>query len=208
MFSKAFITSTLLTSTLAVAPQLYARQDSAATSVDSVDVSVSSLLASASAAASAAAGCIPDPSVLSILETVPTPPADVVSAIGTITDPCHLPSFTGTVEADYKSWTNAVLAWEKSNAGVISSYESSLLANCPLASSYTSLGGGLCSTGAGATATATAANGSGKATGTGAGSTATGTGAAAGSSNAAAPQNTLMAVAAGAAAGLVGILAL
>jgi hypothetical protein len=134
-----------------------------------------------------------------------------MSAIGTITDPCHLPSFTGTVEADYKSWTNDVLAWEKSNAGVISSYESSLLANCPLASGSTNIGGGLCSTGAGATATGTAAGGSGKATGTGtaSGSTATGTGAAAGSSNAAAsPQNTMMAVAAGAAAGLVGILAL
>jgi hypothetical protein len=198
MLAKAFIASTLLTA--ALASNIYARQD---------DASLSSLLASASAAASSAsaefAGCTPDAAVLSLLGTVPTPAADLVSAIEAQaqTDPCHL-TFTGTVESEYKSYTGAILAWSKSNSAVLQSYESSLSANChALTASTTVTGGvGICTTGSGATATAGGAT-------TGKGATATGGSAASATASmgAAAPQNTFVAAAGAAIAGAIGVLA-
>ena len=191
MLAKAFIASTLLTAALAF-DALRVRQD---------DASLSSELASASAAASSAslvaAACSVPPSALSILESVPTPPADLASAIEAQaqTDPCKF-SLTGSASAEYKSYTGEVLAWSKSNSAFLSSLESSLSANCPLATTGAAAAG-VCTTGAGVTATA--ANGA-TATGSG-GATATA------SKAAAAPQNTVMAVAAGAIAGAVGIIA-
>jgi hypothetical protein len=195
MFSKALLASTLVTA-------IMAWDHNAALRIRQDDSSISSMLASASsleASASAqAALCTIPPSVLSILETAPTPPADLESAFTTITDACHLPSFTGTLDSEYKSYTSAVFAWSKSNSDVLNSFESSYTKNCPLATA-TSLGAaGICATAAGATATGSATGATtGSATGSATGAASTG----------AAPQHTGLAIAAAAVAGIVGVVA-
>jgi hypothetical protein len=165
-------------------------------------------VASSAAAASTDAGgnCDIPTDIITILQTIPTPPADLSSALvaTTITDYCATPSFTGTLSAEFSSYEQSVLSWAVSNSAALLSFESAISTSCP---QIASLAGQVpvCTTApaAGATGktTATGATGTAKtATSGAAGSTSTATGAA--------PVATVMAAGGALFAGVVGLLAL
>ncbi|KAF9728688.1 hypothetical protein PMIN02_002868 [Paraphaeosphaeria minitans] len=70
----------------------------------------------------------------SALASVPTPPADVQSAILSHTDFCHEPSFTGSLGAHYTSYLSEAEAWASSNGPALSSWASDFATACPYAS--------------------------------------------------------------------------
>lgn len=138
------------------------------------------------------AQCSVPANILSIVETIPTPAADLEAAVSTITNWCTTPSFTGTIESEWVSWESAVLEWAVENSAALESFSSYAATACP---SLTAAAGGIpvCTTGAGAS-----------------GKTGTATGAAATTTHkgAAAPQVTMFAAAAGLVAGAMGVLVL
>ncbi|KAF2115962.1 hypothetical protein BDV96DRAFT_574876 [Lophiotrema nucula] len=150
----------------------------------------------------ALSACIAPSSIATLADSLPTAPSDVLSALLSNTDPCHLPSFTGSVGSQYSSYTSALSEWNKENGSKIQEWESSYMTDCPYAAtmsipaltpSDTALAFSLASCGA---------------TATGKGNTATGAQATgAGASTGAAPQNTGFAAAAGAVVGVVGLVA-
>jgi hypothetical protein len=139
--------------------------------------------AASTAAATPDASCSVPPAVLSIVKSLPTPPVDLESAIASVTNYCVSPSFTGTVQAEWTSYENAVLSWVSANSAALLSYESEVATACP---ALTAAGNALpvCSTGATA-ASSTAHQGA-----------------------AAQPRATMMAAAGGIVAGMIGVLAL
>jgi len=203
MLAKSIIASTLLTAVMGFDQYLQVRQldSSASELLASASAAIASGTAALASATSLAAQCTVPASVLSVLETVPTPPADL-----TITA-CSQ-TFTGAQEAEYTSYTSVLSSWYKANQDIIDPFESSFTKNCPLATGLSICGttatSGSAATGTGKSGSATGTGSSGSATGTGSsGSAATGSAA----SGAAAPQNTFMAVAAGAIAGAIGLVA-
>jgi len=163
-------------------------------------------------------GCLP-PNL-----NVPTAPAAVLSAIAAVTNPCDIPSITGSAGSEYTSYTKALSSWYDHNSGKLESWASAYKTACPLAGtmsvpdllpSNTALLS-LASCGAGATSKsggdATSKSGAAATSGTGTGSVptagaqATGTNAGAGSTGAA-PQQTALAAAAGILAGIAGVVA-
>jgi hypothetical protein len=169
MFTKALITSSFIAAAMAFNNPLAIRQ---------VDASMSSMMASASSAAAAASLCMIPSSVLAILETAPTPPADLVSSIEA--SPCHF-TCSGSLSSECSSYTSAISSWAKANEAATSAFYATYTSTCSLPS-------GACST---------SATGSGSAAASGTGSPSQG----------AAPQVTMMAAAVGAVAGAVGLLA-
>jgi len=174
MYSKALLLSLL--------PAAMALEHFA---IRQVDASLSAVLASASSLAEEASLCTVPASILSIMTSVPTLPADLASSLAS--DVCHV-TCTGSLSSECKSYTSAVSAWSKSNEAVLSPWEATYTKTCTATGSCT--------------ATNTATN----AAATGSGSNATGAGATV-TSSAGAAQNTMMVVAAGAIAGAVGFVA-
>jgi hypothetical protein len=96
------------------------------------DAQINKMLVARQAASTAGGGqCAVPSNILSIVETLPTPPADLESAIATITDYCATPSFTGALEAEWTSYEAAVLSWAVANSAPLESYEAYLSTNCP-----------------------------------------------------------------------------
>ncbi|KAH8680536.1 hypothetical protein BX600DRAFT_444635 [Xylariales sp. PMI_506] len=129
--------------------------------------------------------------ILPLYNELPTVPADLATAT-LPSDPCETPSFTGTLSAEYASYTSEVFAWYTSNSAELLS----ALAQCtelaasasdiPICTGAVIATGGSSETGTvtgtdSSAATGTAASGSSssgaEATTTGTGSAATGTGA-------------------------------
>ena len=150
----------------------------------------------------ALSACIPPSSIASLADAIPTAPSGVLSALLSNTNPCQLPSFTGSVGSQYSSYTSALSEWNKENSSKIQEWESSYMTACPYAAtmsipaltpSETALAFSLASCGA---------------TTTGKGNTVTGAQATgSGASTGAAPQQTAFAAAVGAVAGIVGLVA-
>ncbi|KAI0097390.1 hypothetical protein GGR51DRAFT_470854 [Nemania sp. FL0031] len=59
--------------------------------------------------------------VSTLYQSVPTPPADLLSAT-LPTDPCVTPTFTGKLESEWNSYTSAALEWYTSNSDEILSF--------------------------------------------------------------------------------------
>jgi len=95
------------------------------------DAQANRMLVARQAANTAGAACAVPSNILSIVETLPTPPADLESAIATITDYCATPSFTGALEAEWTSYEAAVLSWAVANSAPLESYEAYLSTACP-----------------------------------------------------------------------------
>jgi len=133
-------------------------------------------------ASTTAGGCSLPASISSVIDTIPTPPSDLESAISAITNYCVSPTFTGPLLAEWTSYEAAVLSWNVANSAVLASAESA----CP------TLGGGApaCVSGV--------SNGGGGSAGSASSSTHKG----------AAPMATMMAGAGAVLAGVVGVLAL
>lgn len=185
-------------------------------------VDLSSLLGDISTALpSGLMGCLPPDNLLA----VPTPPANVASAIMTYTDYCHEPSFTGSLGAEWSSYVSAVSKYSDEHGEEISSWISALSTDCPYASliptnagqvseligsytipSCTGSSQGPKETGA---TTPKASTGSEKPTGTAAEtkSDASGTAGAPAQNTGAAPKQTALAAVAGAIAGFAGFVA-
>jgi len=89
------------------------------------------LVARQAASTAAGSNCGVPSNILSIVETLPTPPADLESAIATITDYCATPSFTGSLEAEWTSYEAAVLSWANANLAPLQSYEAYIETACP-----------------------------------------------------------------------------
>ncbi|KAF2666290.1 hypothetical protein BT63DRAFT_416681 [Microthyrium microscopicum] len=141
-------------------------------------------------AGSAASACVVPNSILSLITSVPTAPADLTDAILSQTNACKL-SFTGSLSSEYKSYSSEAVSWFNANSAALYGWESSFMANCPMATSLigTSTGvAGVCSTAiasgasAGSSASSTASGkASGSATGTSASGMASGTASGSGS---------------------------
>lgn len=127
-------------------------------------------------------------SLLPLVSDIPTPPADLVSAMMsvTITDPCNLPTdLPDEVEDEISSYQSVALSWYSEHSAEIDS----ALSACPAMTSYVSEGPSICTagggddsedsdagaTGSGSGSSATRSSGSGS-TATGSSSSATGTG--------------------------------
>jgi hypothetical protein len=147
--------------------------------------------------------CLPP----STLDPAPTPPADILTALATWTDPCETPSFTGDAKKEYESYTSALSSWADNVEPALSSWQKEYSTACPYASlatldtsvtlalsDFTNL--------ASCGATGAKTTGGADATGTG-GADATGAG-----STGAAPQQTAFAAAAGLLAGVAGVVAI
>ncbi|KAK7185558.1 hypothetical protein DPSP01_010762 [Paraphaeosphaeria sporulosa] len=165
----------------------------------------------------------------SAFASVPTPPADVQSAILSYTDVCHEPSFTGSLGAHYTSYLSEAEAWASSNGPAFSSWASEFATACPYASGIATDEAGLSSllgsysvtipscTGASATGAKQTGSNSAKQTGSATTGAASGTAGSkeSGSSSAtqgnnntgAAPQQTAFAAVAGVVAGFAGVVA-
>lgn len=165
----------------------------------------------------------------SAFASVPTPPADVQSAILSYTDFCHEPSFTGSLGARYTSYISEAEAWASSNGPAFSSWAADFATECPYASDIATDPAGISSLLASysatipscgsATATGSKQTGGNSAKETGsattgaasgtAGSQASGASGAPQSTNntGAAPQQTAFAAVAGVVAGFAGVVA-
>lgn len=157
----------------------------------------------------------------SALGSLPTPPADVESALMSMTDYCHEPSFTGSVGAHYSSYSSAAETWFSSNGGALSSWASEFATACPYASDIpmgpSGIGSLLASYSIGVPSCASAMSPGAKETGsnsamqTGSAKTGTASGTTGSPQSAhntgAAPQQTAFAAVAGVVAGFVGVVA-
>ncbi|KAF2488423.1 hypothetical protein BU16DRAFT_532215 [Lophium mytilinum] len=77
---------------------------------------------------------IPSACILpSSLQAVPTAPSAVLSALATWTNPCEIPSITGSAGAEYTSYTSALSSWAKANSAKLESWESVYKTACPFA---------------------------------------------------------------------------
>jgi hypothetical protein len=142
-------------------------------------------------------------SILPIYTEIPTPAADLESALPT--DPCESVTFTGSLSAEYASYSSAAIAWYTSHSsellGALSSCAelSQYATEIPVCSTVT--GGSVAAT----TGTATGAKSSGTSTATGAKSSGTSTATSVAKNFAA--RETGFVAAAVAAAGFVGAVA-
>ncbi|TGJ85813.1 hypothetical protein E0Z10_g2955 [Xylaria hypoxylon] len=198
MFSKALLAATVIGAATAQLPAIAKRDFIENRQYDDLDV---------------------DPtckSALSAIETiyssVPTPPADLLS-VTLPADPCVTPSFTGTLESEWSSYTSEALQWYTSHADDFANFltacsglvDESAATNIPVCSSdLTALGSAPTITTP--AQTTTDATGSGPASSTGASSTPSSSPTVA-TPNAAARETGFVVAAAMAAAGFMGAVA-
>ncbi|KAF2799285.1 hypothetical protein K505DRAFT_321270 [Melanomma pulvis-pyrius CBS 109.77] len=131
---------------------------------------------------------------------VPTAPLAVASAFASFTNPCAIPSITGSAASQYSSYTSALSSWAKENSAKIESWESAFKTACPLASvtlPSVSLPSNTALLSLSIASCGATLKSGGDATGTATGSGSTG----------AAPQQTVFAAAAGILAGFAGVVA-
>lgn len=82
-------------------------------------------------------GCAIPSSILSIEESVPTPPPALESALLSYTaiDYCDVPSLTGSIAAIYSSYNSEVVSWYDKHSAELMSWEMSYATACPIAAS-------------------------------------------------------------------------
>ncbi|ORY58120.1 uncharacterized protein BCR38DRAFT_489600 [Pseudomassariella vexata] len=110
MFTKTFITASLVATASASIPAVARRAFLATRQTDISDPVCIDVIAS----------------VLPLYNSLPTPPPSLVSATFP-SDPCETPSFTGELASDYTSYSSEALEWYSSNSAEIIS----ALSACP-----------------------------------------------------------------------------
>ncbi|KAI0970631.1 hypothetical protein F4678DRAFT_435806 [Xylaria arbuscula] len=108
MFAKALVTAAIIGAATARSPIIADRDDSIQNRADS----------SASAECSSALSAVE-----TLFLSAPTPPADLLSAT-LPADPCVTPSFTGALATEWPSYASAALQWYTSNAAELDDFVS------------------------------------------------------------------------------------
>ncbi|KAI1740798.1 hypothetical protein F4680DRAFT_417848 [Xylaria scruposa] len=107
MFSKAILAATIIGAATAQIPAVAKRDFIQDRQLDGVTIAPS-----CSSALSA---------VSTLYDSLPTPPADLVTAT-LPADPCVTPSFTGKLQSEYVSYTSSALQWYSSNSAQLESF--------------------------------------------------------------------------------------
>ncbi|KAI0189739.1 hypothetical protein EV127DRAFT_101519 [Xylaria flabelliformis] len=107
MFSKAILAATIVGAATAQIPAVAKRDFIQDRQLDGVTIAPS-----CSSALSA---------VSTLYDSLPTPPADLAS-VTLPADPCVTPSFTGTLQSEYVSYTSSALQWYSSNSAQLESF--------------------------------------------------------------------------------------
>ncbi|KAI0549308.1 hypothetical protein F4679DRAFT_547537 [Xylaria curta] len=107
MFSKAILAATIIGAATAQIPAVAKRDFIQDRQLNGVTIAPS-----CSSALSA---------VSTLYDSLPTPPADLAS-VTLPADPCVTPSFTGKLQSEYVSYTSSALQWYSSNSAQLESF--------------------------------------------------------------------------------------